>query len=64
MKQVQCAGVVTPLDRKQEIYSICREYGITIIEDDAYYYLQYPELTGDRIVKPCTCFEMEILLRI
>lgn len=43
------AGVVTPLGRKREIYSICHEYGITIIEDDAYYYLQYPELQGGTI---------------
>ena len=28
------------------MYGICREYGITIIEDDAYYYLQYPSLQG------------------
>lgn len=40
------AGVVTPLARKREIYQICREYNITIIEDDAYFYLQYPTLDG------------------
>ena len=40
------AGVVTPYDRKREIYQICREYNITIIEDDAYFYLQYPTLEG------------------
>ena len=40
------AGVTTPLGRKREIYNICQEYDVTIIEDDAYYYLQYPELQG------------------
>jgi len=40
------AGIVTPLGRKREIYGICQEYGITIVEDDAYYYLQYPSLQG------------------
>ncbi|DBA67017.1 hypothetical protein WJX79_010292 [Trebouxia sp. C0005] len=39
-------GIVTPLGRKREVYSVCQEYGITIIEDDAYYYLQYPCLQG------------------
>lgn len=40
------AGIVTPLCRKREIYSICREYNIIVVEDDAYYYLQYPDLQG------------------
>lgn len=40
------AGTVTSYDRKREIYQVCREYNITIIEDDAYYYLQYPSLDG------------------
>ena len=39
-------GVVTPLSRKREIYSICQEYDIIVVEDDAYYYLQYPDLQG------------------
>lgn len=39
-------GTVTPLSRKREIYGICQEYNIIIIEDDAYYYLQYPDLQG------------------
>ena len=39
-------GIVTPLSRKREIYSICQEYNIIVIEDDAYYYLQYPDLQG------------------
>ena len=35
-----------PVERKWEIYSICSEYGVVIIEDDPYYYLQYPDATG------------------
>lgn len=42
----QHVGTVTPLSRKREIYSICQEYNIIILEDDAYYYLQYPDLQG------------------
>lgn len=34
-------GAVTPLERKQEIYQICRDHDIVVIEDDPYYYLQY-----------------------
>jgi DNA-binding transcriptional MocR family regulator len=34
------------VERKGEIYSICSEYGVVIIEDDPYYYLQYPDAAG------------------
>lgn len=55
---VLLTGTVTPYVRKREIYQICREYNITIIEDDAYYYLQYPALDGE-----ATCAErMHMLL--
>ena len=40
------AGSTVPVERKWEIYSICSEYGVVIIEDDPYYYLQYPDATG------------------
>lgn len=46
------SGIVTPLDRKRQIYELCQEYGIIIIEDDAYYYLQYPSLQGSIPVLP------------
>ena len=36
------AGAVTPAARRREIYSICREFGILLLEDDPYYYLQWP----------------------
>ena len=29
------------MSRKREIYALCREYNILIIEDDPYYYLQF-----------------------
>ena len=35
-----------PLARKAEIYAICRQYDVVIIEDDPYYYLQFPDASG------------------
>lgn len=35
------AGVVTPFERRKEIYALCREYDIILMEDDPYYYLQF-----------------------
>ncbi|KAI8099387.1 pyridoxal phosphate-dependent transferase [Halteromyces radiatus] len=35
------SGVSASFERKQEIYSICQKYGILILEDDPYYYLQF-----------------------
>ena len=40
------AGAITPLGRRREIYSICREYNILILEDDPYYYLQFSTAHG------------------
>ena len=37
---------MTPLDRKKEIYGICRQYNILILEDDPYYYLQFSTAHG------------------
>ncbi|CAE6412922.1 unnamed protein product [Rhizoctonia solani] len=36
-------GAVMDSRRKQEIYDICVKYDIIIVEDDPYYFLQYPE---------------------
>lgn len=41
------AGSITPPERKREIYGICREHGILILEDDPYYYLQFPAGGGE-----------------
>jgi kynurenine/2-aminoadipate aminotransferase len=40
-------GIATPKQRKQEIYRICQEFNLIILEDDAYYYLQYPGEQGE-----------------
>ncbi|KAF8655284.1 hypothetical protein AX16_003183 [Volvariella volvacea WC 439] len=34
-------GITMPLERKQEIYDICMEFDIIIVEDDPYYFLQF-----------------------
>lgn len=34
-------GACTSLERKRQIYQICREYNLLILEDDPYYYLQF-----------------------
>eukprot|EP00197_Chlamydomonas_leiostraca_P013196 CAMPEP_0202877360 /NCGR_PEP_ID=MMETSP1391-20130828/30532_1 /ASSEMBLY_ACC=CAM_ASM_000867 /TAXON_ID=1034604 /ORGANISM="Chlamydomonas leiostraca, Strain SAG 11-49" /LENGTH=711 /DNA_ID=CAMNT_0049559387 /DNA_START=199 /DNA_END=2335 /DNA_ORIENTATION=- len=35
-------GAIMPEARKREIYDICRQHGLIVLEDDAYYWLQYP----------------------
>ncbi|KZF20148.1 PLP-dependent transferase [Xylona heveae TC161] len=35
-------GTVMGLERRKEIYGICSKYDVVIIEDDPYWYLQYP----------------------
>lgn len=35
-------GGVLSIERKQQIYSLCSKYDILIIEDDPYWFLQYP----------------------
>lgn len=35
-------GVTIPVSRRREIYRLCRVHDIIIIEDDPYWYLQYP----------------------
>lgn len=36
-------GVTMPLERRREIYRICCEYNIMILEDDAYFFLHFLE---------------------
>lgn len=36
-------GVTIPLDRKKEIYKICCQYNILILEDDAYYFMDFQD---------------------
>lgn len=33
---------VAPLERKQALYQVCRKYDLMIVEDDPYFYLQFP----------------------
>ncbi|KAI4868301.1 aromatic amino acid aminotransferase [Hypoxylon rubiginosum] len=35
------SGVLS-LERRKEIYSVCSKYDVVIVEDDPYWYLQYP----------------------
>ena len=35
------AGLTVPFERKAEIYAICCEYDVIILEDDPYWYLQF-----------------------
>jgi hypothetical protein len=54
LSSLKFAGSTVPADRKWEIYTICSEYGIIIIEDDPYYYLQYPDAAGTAMsIIPC-----------
>ncbi len=36
-------GTTMPESRKREIYKVCQELDLVIVEDDAYYYLHYGE---------------------
>lgn len=35
------AGLTVPIERKAEIYAICAEFDVIIVEDDPYWYLQF-----------------------
>ncbi|KAJ6076959.1 hypothetical protein N7499_008940 [Penicillium canescens] len=35
-------GAILSTERRREIYGICRKYDVVIIEDDPYWYLQFP----------------------
>jgi len=37
------SGTVLPAERKREIYDICSEYDILILEDDPYYFMQFSD---------------------
>eukprot|EP00884_Botryococcus_braunii_P000742 jgi/Botrbrau1/10669/Bobra.53_2s0024.1 len=39
-------GAVTSLERKQAVYKLCQQYGILILEDDPYFYLQFKRGPG------------------
>ncbi len=35
-------GVTLGVDRRADLYALCHKYDVIIIEDDPYWYLQYP----------------------
>ncbi|KAK9835444.1 hypothetical protein WJX74_000131 [Apatococcus lobatus] len=35
-------GTTVPLERRRDLYKVAQDWNLIIIEDDAYYYLQYP----------------------
>ncbi|KAK4043041.1 pyridoxal phosphate-dependent transferase [Parachaetomium inaequale] len=35
-------GIVLSIERKKEIYAICSKYDVIIVEDEPYWYLQFP----------------------
>ncbi|KAL8722801.1 MAG: hypothetical protein Q9225_000750 [Loekoesia sp. 1 TL-2023] len=43
------SGVLS-VERRKEIYALCSKYDIIIIEDDPYWYLQYPSATNAAMV--------------
>lgn len=45
MGQNPTSGVLS-LQRRRDIYAVCSEYDIIIVEDDPYWYLQYPTSTS------------------
>jgi len=35
-------GVVLSVERRKEIYAVCSRYDVIIVEDDPYWYMQFP----------------------
>lgn len=46
-------GATAGSERKRQIYEICVEYDIIIVEDDPYYFLQYDDYIQNRPAAPC-----------
>lgn len=36
------SGRVLPMERRKQLYAVCSKYDVIIIEDEPYWYLQYP----------------------
>ncbi|TKX18267.1 aromatic amino acid aminotransferase-like protein [Elsinoe australis] len=51
MGQNPTSGVLS-LKRRRDIYALCSEYDVIIVEDDPYWYLQYPSATARLPKKP------------
>jgi len=48
-------GTVLPLERRKEIYRLCCEYNLLLLEDDPYFYLQFEE----KQLRPPSFFSMD-----
>jgi DNA-binding transcriptional MocR family regulator len=35
-------GIVVSLERRKEIYAVCSKYDVIIVEDDPYWFMQFP----------------------
>ena len=36
------AGCTVTAERRARVYRLCQRYGLLLVEDDPYFYLQYP----------------------
>ena len=41
-------GYVLSLERRKEIYAVCSKYDVIIVEDDPYWYLQFPSAEAEQ----------------
>jgi len=48
-------GTVLPTERRHEIYRLCCEYNLLLLEDDPYYYLQFE----DKALRPPSFFSLD-----
>ncbi|CAO1619069.1 unnamed protein product [Jaminaea pallidilutea] len=55
------SGTTSTEQRKGDVLSICRQYGILILEDDPYYYLNFEGLEEDSVtrVRPQSYFSLD-----
>ncbi len=57
------AGTTVPLERRRELYKVAQDWNLIIIEDDAYYYLQYPNGAGEHFFWVATLMTCSIYLQ-
>lgn len=41
------SGIVLPMERRKQIYAICSKYDVIIVEDEPYWYLQFPSAVAE-----------------
>lgn len=46
-------GCTILAERRHAVYRLCQRYGILLLEDDPYFFLQYPQGPGDQPARPC-----------